>query len=224
MSGPTSAGLYRLVIFDWDGTLLDSVGSIVACTQVTLAELGVAPVPESTIRSVLGLGLRETVESFCPGCDEELFQRVLATYRKNWLAGFSAQPVLFEGVEETLGEMRRKGHLLAVATAKGRLGLDLELAATGLADQFTATRTISESPSKPHPGMVLEILDELGMTADEALMVGDTTHDLRMAANAGVAGVAVSSGSHPRSELLALEPEACLDSVVELPGWLARSG
>ncbi len=218
---PEAAG-YRLVIFDWDGTLLDSVGSIVACTQATLAELDVAKVPESTIRSVIGLGIRETVETLSPGCDEELFQRVLGTYRRLWFGGYSARPVLFAGVPETLDELRGRGYLLAVATAKGRIGLDADLAANGLTGHFAATRTVNEAPSKPHPGMVLDILDELGVPAAEALMVGDTTHDLRMAANAGVAGVGVYSGSQPRAELEALAPAACLASAVELPAWLVR--
>lgn len=212
---------YRLIIFDWDGTLLDSVGSIVECTQVALAELDVATVPESTIRGVLGLGLRETVEVLCPGCDEALFLQVVETYRKHWFGGYSTKPVLFAGVTEALDELQRQGYLLAVATAKGRIGLDADLEATGLAGQFATTRTITEAPSKPHPGMVLDILEELDVPAAEALVIGDTTHDLRMAANAGVTGVAVCSGSHPRSELLALEPAGCLDGADELPGWLA---
>ena len=212
---------YRLVIFDWDGTLLDSVGSIVECTRVALDELGLDEVPESTIRGVLGLGLRETVEVLCPGCDEALFHRIVETYRKHWFGGYSTRPVLFTGVVETLDELQRRGLLLAVATAKGRLGLDADIEAAGLEGRFAATRTISEAPSKPAPAMVLDILDELGVTAEEALVVGDTTHDLRMAANAGVSYVAVCSGSHPRGELLALEPEACLESAAELPDWLA---
>ena len=219
-SEPLSARVCRLVIFDWDGTLLDSVGSIVECTQVTLDELGLEGVPEGTIRGVLGLGLRETVEVLCPGCDEEMFQSIIGTYRKHWFGGYSTRPVLFAGVVDTLDELRRQGMLLAVATAKGRLGLDADLEATGTSGHFSATRTITEAPSKPDPGMVLEILDELGVPAEEALVVGDTTHDLRMAANAGVRYVAVCSGSHPRHELLALEPEACLESAAELPGWL----
>lgn len=218
-----SAAAYRLVIFDWDGTLLDSVGSIVECTEVTLAALGLAAVPESTIRGVLGLGLRETVETLCPGCDEELFQRVLETYRKHWFGGYFTKPVLFAGVGEALVELQGMGYLLAVATAKGRAGLDADLAATGLSGRFVTSRTSTESPSKPHPGMVLEILDELAVPAAQALLVGDTTHDLRMAANAGVTGVAVCCGSHRRAELLALEPAGCLASAVELPGWLARA-
>ena len=219
-TGPREPGL-RLVIFDWDGTLLDSVGSIVECTQVTLDELGLNDVPESTIRGVLGLGLRETVEVLCPGCDEETFQSIVGTYRKHWFGGYSTRPMLFAGVTETLDQLRRQGMLLAVATAKGRLGLDADLQATGTRGHFAATRTITEAPSKPDPGMVLEILDELGVAAGEALVVGDTTHDLKMAANAGVRYVAVCSGSHPRRELLALEPEACLESAAELPDWLA---
>ena len=216
-----SADGCRLVIFDWDGTLLDSVGSIVECTQVALAELGLAPVHETTIRQVLGLGLRETVETLCPGCDDDLFRQIVETYRKHWFGGYSTRPVLFAGVPEALGELRSRGYLLAVATAKGRLGLDADLEATGLAGRFAATRTITEAPSKPHPGMVLDILEELDVPAAEALVVGDTTHDLRMAANAGVIGVAVCSGSHPRAELEALEPAGCLTGAAELPGWLA---
>jgi phosphoglycolate phosphatase len=212
---------YRLVIFDWDGTLLDSVGSIVECTQVTLAELQVATVPEATIRGVLGLGLRETVETLCPGCDEELFLRVVETYRKHWFSGYNMKPVLFTGVVEALDTLRQQGYLLAVATAKGRIGLDDDLGATGLTGHFATTRTITEAPSKPHPGMVLDILDELDVPPAAALVVGDTTHDLRMAANAGVTSVAVCSGSHPRDELLAMEPAGCLAGADELPGWLA---
>ncbi len=212
---------YRLVIFDWDGTLLDSVGPIVECTQVALAELGLDTVPESTIRDVLGLGLRETVDALCPGCDEELYHQIVETYRKHWFGGYASRPVLFEGVVETLDELHGRGLLLAIATAKGRQGLDADLEATGLDGRYVATRTINEAPSKPHPGMVLDILDELGCEPAEAVVVGDTTHDLRMAANAGVAYVAVCSGSHPREELLALEPAGCLESAAELPSWLA---
>ena len=221
VSARPSAEEYRLVIFDWDGTLLDSVGSIVECTQVALAELELDTVPERTIRQVLGLSLRETVETLCPGCDEELFQKVVETYRKHWFGGYSTRPILFEGVTETLDELQCRGLLMAVATAKGRIGLDADLEATGLDGRFAATRTITEAPSKPHPGMVLEILEELGVEPAEAVVVGDTTHDLRMAANAGVDGVAVCSGSHPRGELMALEPAGCLESATELPAWLA---
>ena len=217
---PTRDDSYRLVIFDWDGTLLDSVGSIVECTQVALDELGLNHVPESTIRGVLGLGLRETVEVLCPGCDDEMFQRIIETYRKHWFGGYSARPVLFAGVAEALDALQSQGLLLAVATAKGRPGLDADLEATGTDGHFAATRTITEAPSKPDPDMVLQILEQLDVVPGEALVVGDTTHDLRMAANAGVRYVAVCSGSHPREELLALEPEACLESAAELPGWL----
>ncbi len=214
-------GGYRLIIFDWDGTLLDSVGSIVACTQATLDELGLPPVPEGTIRSVLGLGLRETVETFCPGCDDDLFERVLQTYRGQWNRSYRNRPALFAGIEAALAELAAAGHLLAVATAKSRGGLERELADNGLAGQFAATRTMDEAPGKPHPKMLLDILEELGVDARQALMVGDTTHDLRMAVNAGVDPLAVCSGSHPRAELLALAPLACLDSAAELPVWLA---
>ncbi len=197
------------------------MASIVACTDRTLAELGLPPAPPGAIRTALGLGLRETVEAFCPGCDQDTFNRIIGVYRRHWLAEFCHRPVLFDGVERVLAELTGSGRLLAVATAKGRRGLDQDLERTGLRDRFAATRTVDEARSKPHPEMLLGLLDELGMAAAEAVMVGDTTHDLMMAHNAGVAAVAVTSGSHDRAELDAVEPLACLESVTELPGWLA---
>ncbi len=212
---------YQLVVFDWDGTLLDSVASIVACTEHTLAELELPPPVPGAIRTALGLGLRETVEAFCPGCDQDTFNRIVEVYRRHWLTDFCHRPVLFDGVERALVELARSGRLLAVATAKGRRGLDLDLERTGLADRFAATRTVDEARSKPHPEMLLGLLDELGVGANETVMVGDTTHDLMMAHNAGVAAVAVTTGSHGRAALDAARPLACLEAVTELPGWLA---
>ncbi len=212
---------YRLVIFDWDGTLLDSIGAIVRCSQAALAELDLPPVEESKIRSVIGLGLRETVEALHPECDEETFWRIVSSYRRLWLSGYCETPVLFAGTERLLEGLSRRGLLLAVATAKSRNGLEHDFERTGIGRLFVASRTVDEAPSKPNPQMLLDILDELGVTQEEALMVGDTVHDLQMAANAGVASVAVTSGSHPRASLEAQGPAACFDSVVELAAWLA---
>ena len=212
---------YRLIVFDWDGTLMDSIGSIVACTRAMMDELGLGGVPDQTIRGTIGLGLRETVEILCPGGGEALFAAVVATYRKHWLATWRDQPVLFAGVRETLTELADEGYLLAVATGKSRRGLDHVLAQTGLDGAFHATRTVDEALSKPHPEMLLAILDELGVRPGAAVMIGDTTYDLEMARNAGTAAVGVCTGSHGREELMRLEPLACLDAITELPGWLA---
>lgn len=219
MSPPAS---YRLLIFDWDGTLLDSIGAIVGCTRAALAELELPEVSDDDIRAVIGLGLRETVETICPGCDEQAFWSIVNAYRRHWLGGWNSRPVLFAGVEELLDSLTGEGHVLAVATAKGRQGLNHDLERTGVAPRFETSRTVDEAPSKPNPGMILDILDETGFRREDCLMIGDTRHDLEMAANAGVASVAVLSGSGDRDTLLAGGPLACLSSVVELPRWLGR--
>lgn len=215
---------YSLVIFDWDGTLLDSISSIVACTRATMEELGEGDVEESVIRGAIGLGLRETVERFAPGCDDELYGRIVEVYRRLWFGTYIHQPKLFPGTREVLKELAESGYLLAVATAKSRRGLDEDLAKTGLGDTFQATRTVDEAHSKPHPQMILDILDELGITPQESLMVGDTTHDLRMAHSAGSAAAAVLTGSQDRNELSHASPLVYFEDLRQLPEWLADDG
>lgn len=215
--------LYKLVVFDWDGTLLDSIATIVGCTQATLEELGMPPADEADIRSAIGLGIRETVDSFCPGCSEATFGRIVEVYRKLWFGRFVHDPVLFEGVPDLLQGLQEERRLLAVATAKSRQGLSADLERTGLGRFFQASRTVDEAASKPSPEMLLSILDELGVRPEETLMVGDAIHDLQMANNAGIAAVGVASGTTARDVLLGNGPLECLDTVAELPGWLAQS-
>jgi phosphoglycolate phosphatase len=211
----------RLLVFDWDGTLMDSIGPIVACTQAAIRELDLGDVPEATIRGTVGLGLRETIEVLSPGCDDQLFGRILEGYRKHWYATYRDMPLLFSGVGEMLRSLAEEGYLLAIATGKSRRGLDYVLDQTGLRELFQATRTADEAFSKPHPQMLFDILDELGVAPREAVMIGDTTFDLEMARSARTHGIGVCSGGHCREELLRLEPLACLDQVVELAPWLA---
>lgn len=218
----TGLSSYRLIVFDWDGTLMDSIGTIVACTQATIRELEMGELPEGIIRGTIGLGLRQTVEILSPGCDEDLYDRILDCYRKHWLATYRDMPLLFGGVKEMLETLADEGYLLAVATGKSRRGLQYSLAQTGLGGLFHATRTVDEAHSKPHPQMLLDILDELGVKPADAVMVGDTTFDLEMARSARTAAVGVCSGSHGREELLRLGPVTCLESVVELGPWLAE--
>lgn len=212
---------YQLLVFDWDGTLMDSIASIVACTRTTLDDLELPPLPDEKIRGTIGLGLRETMEILCPGGGDEMFSRILECYRKHWLATWRDTPVLFEGVREMLETLAEDGYLLAVATGKSRRGLDHVLAETGLSRLFHATRTVDEAFSKPHPQMLLDILDELGVPARSAVMIGDTTYDLEMARSAGTASIGVCTGSHGREELEGLGPLTCLEGVVELREWLA---
>lgn len=215
-----SANPFRLLVFDWDGTLMDSIGSIVACTRATLEDLGLPGLPDEKIRGTIGLGLRETVEVLWPGGGEEVFSQVLECYRKHWLATWRDLPLLFDGVPEMLAELAADGYLLAVATGKSRRGLNHVLEQTGLAGLFHATRTVDEAFSKPHPQMLLDILDELGVKAGDAVMIGDTTYDLEMARSAGTASVGVCTGSHCREDLERFGPVACLEGVVGLREWL----
>lgn len=211
---------YRLLVFDWDGTLIDSIGSIVRCTQATLAELDLPRADEASLRRAIGLGIEEMVESFCPGCGTETLHDIVRVYRKLWFGGFAAEPVLFEGVVETLSELSSEGRWLAIATAKSRRGLSADLERTGLKEYFLASRTADEAASKPSPQMLDELLEELGARRDQALMIGDAVHDLQMANNAGVASIGVSSGTSAPVALLEQQPLACLGTVAELPGWL----
>ncbi len=211
----------QLLVFDWDGTLMDSVATIVACTQAALGDIGLGELPEATIRNTIGLGLRETAEILHPGCDDEMFARIMESYRKHWFSTYRDRPMLFRGVGPMLQTLADAGFLLAVATGKSRRGLDHVLTQTGLDGVFQATRTVDEAFSKPHPQMLLDILEDLGVKAEEALMIGDTTFDLQMARNARTASLGVCTGSHGREELESLGPVACLERVVELPEWLA---
>src|SRR5215213_6022875 len=152
---------FRLLVFDWDGTLMDSIGTIVACTQATIRELELGGLPEKTIRGTIGLGLRETIDILSPGCGEDLYGEILDCYRKHWVATYRDMPPLFAGVEGMLRDLAEDGYLLAVATGKSRRGLEYALEQTGLRGVFHATRTVDEAFSKPHPQMLLDILDDL---------------------------------------------------------------
>lgn len=215
---------YRLIVFDWDGTLMDSISTIVACAvraaeDVDAADAGTA----MRIRDAIGLGLDQTASQVLPGSTEALRAAWVERYRHHWLNGFRDRPLLFPGVEAALETLANEGYWLAVATGKSRNGLDRDLDGTGLGHRFLTTRTVNESPGKPDPRMLLDILDELGVGRREALMVGDTTFDLDMAKNAGVASVGVLSGSHSRERLLPSEPLVCLETATVLPGWLAAT-
>lgn len=211
---------FKLLIFDWDGTLIDSIGTIVACTQAAVADLELPPIADLAIRNTIGLGLKETVEALLPGADDVLYDRLRQTYFQHWVGTYCERPMLFAGAEETLAELRDAGFLLAIATGKSRRGLERDMDRVGTRELFAATRTVDEAPSKPHPGMVLDLLDDLGVRPQDALVVGDTSYDLEMATAAGTRGLGVATGSHSCEELTRYHPLGCLPSVLQLPGWL----
>jgi phosphoglycolate phosphatase len=213
---------YRLVIFDWDGTLMDSTRLIASCLQCACRDLDLAVPHFQDARFVIGLGLADTVQHVAPGLDEVRTRRLVERYRHHFLSREHEAP-LYGGVREMLADLHGRGKRLAVATGKARRGLERALDATGLREWFEATRCADEGYAKPHPDMLLRLLECTGVEAADALMVGDTTHDLDLAANAGVDAVAVSYGAHDRTLLGTRSSKACLSSVEELHRWLAAS-
>lgn len=210
---------FDLIVFDWDGTLLDSAAAIVRSIQHACVDIGVPPPDEATARSVIGLGLIDALARAVPDLPESRHQELAGRYRYHYLAR-DHELTLFDGIPQLLDDLRGRGHTLAVATGKSRVGLDRALGHTGLAPKFEATRCADESVSKPAPDMVLELMDELGHAPARTLVIGDTTHDLLMARNAGCEAVAVSYGAHPLHELLQAGPRAHAASVTELTEWL----
>ena len=212
---------FDLLVFDWDGTLLDSTAVIVASLQAACRDLGL-PVPsDERAHHIIGLGLNEAMAHVLPDVDPAEYPRVVERYGSHFRQADPTTP-LFPGAEDALRALSADGYLLAVATGKSRRGLDRALAHTGLKPLFHATRCGEESAGKPHPGMLNHLIDVLGTTPASTLMIGDTTHDMQMAINAGVSGVAVAYGAHPRAQLASLNPLACVDRPDELWQWLSR--
>ena len=212
---------FELIVFDWDGTLMDSEARIVTCIQAAFRDLGLPEPVREVARDVIGLGLDEAMERLLPTGEAELRAKVVVQYRRHFLGGDQSPSELFPGARETLDWMTEQGYRLAVATGKSRAGLNKALVESGLEGVFHATRTADETFSKPHPQMLLELMDELGARADETLMIGDTEYDLQMANNAGVRSLAVCYGVHEPGRLLACEPLACLDSLWAIRDWLS---
>lgn len=213
---------FDLIVFDWDGTLMDSTATIVNCIQAAAKDLGL-PVPNREAASyVIGLGLHEAMQVAMPGLDSKHYPRIVERYRYHYLAKDKGL-ALFDGVREMLTELSQQGYFLAIATGKSRVGLNRALDAANLLSMFDATRCADETFSKPHPAMLQELTRELGQDLRRTVMIGDTTHDLQMAINAGAAGIAVHYGAHPSHELQALKPVYSANSVAELHVWLSEN-
>lgn len=211
---------HELVVFDWDGTLMDSTRLIARSLQAAARDVGIAAPSDEDALFVIGLNMAGIFAKLFPELDEAGRARLVERYRFHFLAREHEAP-LYPGVREMLAELHGRGTRMAVATGKARRGLDRALEATGLKPFFEATRCADEGFAKPHPGMLLMLLDLTGVAPRDALMVGDTTHDLELAANAGVDAVAVTYGAH-HEELLATRPAlARVRSVTELHRWLA---
>ena len=210
---------YELIIFDWDGTLMDSTAVIAAALQSACRDIGIAVPSERDAKFVIGLGAADTFRHVAPQLDEGGQRQLADRYRHHFLANEHQAP-LYAGVREMLTDLHGRGRRLAVATGKARRGLERALDATGLRSWFEATRCADEGFAKPHPDMLLMLMDMTGVQPRHALMIGDTTHDLELAANAGVDAISVSYGAHDDALLATRPAKARVSSVTELHRWL----
>lgn len=204
----------RLLVFDWDGTLMDSEAQIVACLHASIRDHDLEPMDDHTVKDVIGLGLREAIDTLVPGRGRRFQESFTRSYRKLWFN--SSKSYLFAGAREALGSLRRNGYFLAVATGKARNGLNRVLAETELDGCFDSTRCSDETRSKPDPQMLREIMAELDIEPAQTAMIGDTEYDMAMASNAGTHKIAVSYGIHSPDRLNRYQPLACLDTISEI--------
>lgn len=212
---------YSVVIFDWDGTLMDSEARIVSCLRSAIADLGLAERDRQDLSNIIGLGLREAIETLYPGLPDPDQHQLTDRYRHYFLHADDTPMPLFDGARETVQTLAEQGYLLAVATGKARRGLNRALEQTGMAELFHGSRCADECFSKPHPAMLEEILDQFGASPIEAVMIGDTEYDMQMATNAGVDAIAVSYGVHSLERLNRHGPVASIDHIRELPSVIA---
>ena len=211
---------FDLIVFDWDGTVMDSTAVIVSCIQESARDLGL-PVPAKSIANyVIGLGLKDALQHAVPELAEADYPKLVERYVAHWRAR-EHDLILFDGMRELLADLKAREFLLGVATGKSRGGLDRALMAGGLTGAFDWTRCADETHSKPHPQMLLDLMERFDVPPERTLMIGDTTHDSQMAHNAKVCAVSVTYGAHPRAELETLQPVAMVESVEELHAWLA---
>ena len=210
---------FRLIVFDWDGTLVDSTSIIARALQAACRDVG-EPMPgDERATYVIGLGLADALAHVAPALPVERHAELADRYRSHYLGAEGDIP-LFDGAAELLADLVGAGFMLAVATGKTRKGLDRALAQHRVGHLFVATRCSDEDAPKPDPAMLLHLMRRLGVTPDETLMVGDTTHDLELASRAGVQAVAVAYGAHAAEEFAGFAPLATVHSLTELARWL----
>ena len=210
---------FDLIAFDWDGTLFDSTRIIVRCIQQAVADVGGATPTDKAASYVIGMGLMQALAHAAPDVPREMYPELGARYRHHYIA-HQDDLSLFDGVLPMLQELKQRHHLLAVATGKSRRGLDEVLRTEELHGVFDASRTADETAGKPDPAMLHELMRELGTAPQRTLMIGDTTHDLQMAVNAGCPSIGVSYGAHEPGGFHALNPLFIAHDLTQLRTWL----
>ena len=218
---------FPLLVFDWDGTLVDSIERIVTSLQFASKQAADIDLAEKQARDVIGLGLFEAISMLHPELDAvqhaDRLNKIADAYRQHYLYENTVPAPLFKGVNELLSELRNDGYILAISTGKSRAGLDQSINEHQLSDFFATTRCASESRSKPHPEMLHEILDELDFTASQTVMIGDSEHDLKMANNANMQSIAVTHGVHDAATLKRHKPLTCLADITDLYSYLSHN-
>ncbi|MDD5461068.1 MAG: HAD-IIIA family hydrolase [Methylococcales bacterium] len=207
---------FDLIIFDWDGTLINSIDWITDCLQSAAAQCDY-PVPEpQAAKDVIGLSIKRAMQALFPEADAKTQEQLVACYSRKYISREISRADLFPGVYQMLVQLKEAGYQLAVATGKTRDGLQRALQATETEDLFCTTRCADETASKPDPRMLLEIIEHTNAANERTLMVGDSTHDLQMALNANISAIAVSCGAHPEEFLQQYNPLLCLQQPTEL--------
>jgi len=219
---PSAPKRFRLLVFDWDGTLADSTTIIAEAIQRACCDLGLPTPDDVAARFVIGLGLADALRHVAPTLAAEDYPRLSERYRHHYLSREPEIP-LFAGAREMLDELDARGFLLAIATGKARAGLTRALVQQRLEHRFIASRCADEGFPKPHPDMLLALMDRCGVEPVETLMIGDTTHDLELARNAGACALAVTYGAHAAEGLAGCSPLATVGSIPELAAWLAAN-
>ncbi|MGX5174054.1 HAD family hydrolase [Aliikangiella sp. IMCC44653] len=210
---------YSFVIFDWDGTLMDSTGRIVSAMQ-TSAKLTGLPIPtKEAVKSIIGLSMQAVMQTLFPGCDATTKEKFLDIYRHQYITGDTTPSPLFDGVLENLNWLKQQSISIAVATGKARAGLNRVLAEVDLLDFFDITICADEAQSKPHPEMVEHLMQRMGKSKPETLVIGDSVHDLGMANAAGVASIGVTSGANEYDQLAEHKPLSILKNVAHFKAW-----
>nr|WP_279576300.1 HAD-IA family hydrolase [Thiomicrorhabdus marina] len=214
---------YQLAIFDWDGTIMNSEGRIVDAIKMAARECGLQVLPDEVNKQIIGLSLEKAILGLYPDLDEAQVVRMSEAYTKSFLEDSDVHMVPFDGAEALLLNLKQQGLKLAIATGKSRKGLNQVLEECGFGVYFDMTRTPVESASKPDPLMLQQILDELQVSVENAVMIGDTTFDMEMAQNIGMDRIALSHGVHQMHQLAEYNPVAQLDDLQQLNAWLMQN-
>lgn len=207
---------FDLIIFDWDGTLVDSINWIVMSLSDAAEKCGCQVPEEQAIKDIIGLSIEKATDTLFPTLNKETRQQLMTCYSEEFFSKQILKDDLFAGVEKMLIDLKQKGYLLAVATGKNKIELDRALQGTGLSGFFDITRCADQTASKPQPDMLNEIIEQTGVSRDRAVMVGDSIHDMKMAINAGIKSIAVLCGANSQDHLKQYNPLLNLQQTTQL--------